>query len=263
MAPGTPRPGRSWSAVAAVVVAAIGVVMGLGAAGVLQLGALVPRTEVQAAGESTPAPIAMAGRPEDVPVREAARVMPSDVRAWLEHLERMEKKKNELHERQANEARALASSLTGGGLNLQDVDSILDPGAGMPDPRNIVDELIDKIAPPWVDLRKEFLETGPPMPLECKPIATQFETGISQMVSKVEQIRDIMNAFDPASVSATSEAGEKQTELGAMKRDHKQVVDNAFKATDDLLAQICRKYQARKWFDIDQGVLGGSPLAGF
>ncbi|MFY9235038.1 MAG: hypothetical protein WAO58_11335 [Fimbriimonadaceae bacterium] len=245
--------------IAAIAAAIAGVILGLTAAGLLRFGSFVPRGEIRAPAEPSGTAIAKADKPSDAPIRAPAQGpnMPAAVRAWLEHLERMEIKKNKLHEAQANELKALASSMSAGGLTPEGVDTILDPGSGMPDPRNIVDEMIQGIGPPWEALRREFLTTGPPMPAECAPIAKRFEDGLTQVVSKVEQIRDLMNAFNPSSGTATADAGKSQGELGAVKKDHKTVVDNAFKAADGLVGQICAKYNTPKWFEIDEGALGG------
>ena len=41
---------------------------------------------------------------------------------------------------------------------------------------------------------------------------------------------------------------------------HRRGIDGEFQATDDLVQQICDKYQTRKWFKIDAH--GGSGFAG-
>ena len=98
--------------------------------------------------------------------------MPADVRAWLEHLERIERKKNELHGKAVDEVLLTTSILQGaGGLgSIEDVDTITNPDAGMVDRRGDVTDMTARLTKPFSDLKEEFLTTGPPCPRECGPI---------------------------------------------------------------------------------------------
>lgn len=247
-----------------IAAGALAVLIGLYAAGVLRFGAMGPRGDLRAPATPVASALTDVAKPPSAPVQAPAVniTMPDAVRKWLEHLERIEKKKNELHQRQADEAVAMIPAIKGGGLDLDTLKQILDPDSGMPDPRNKVDEMLRSMAAPWRDLRMEFLETGPPMPAECAPLAKRFEEGLTAVPDEMDAIRKLLTGFDPASESVRSDAADSQAKLRGIDKTHKGAVDNEFLAADSLLSQICDKYRTRKWFGIDGGTLRGSPFLG-
>jgi uncharacterized protein (UPF0335 family) len=249
--------------IGAILAAVLAVFLALLATGVLRFGAALPQTAIRAPAEAPDGSLRVAAKPDE-PVLKAGDkqiTMPPEVRAWLEHLERMERKKNRIHEDMTNEAKIMERMLSGSsGIDSVDVGTILDPEKGMPDPRMNVSEMFQEMAQPWRDLRREFLNTGPPMPAECRPLANAFAGGLAAIPEQIESLESVMSGFDPANPEVRAEAKSATDSARKVGREHKRPVDAEFAEADVLLANICRKYSTEKWFDINTGTLRGSPF---
>src|SRR5688572_13383469 len=84
--------------------AVIAVFGGLWASGLLSFGNTPPETVLRVPAKEQSVGLARRGEQQEPSIARAGVRMPDDVRAWLEHLERIEKKKNDLHAEQLSDA---------------------------------------------------------------------------------------------------------------------------------------------------------------
>lgn len=251
-------------ALAAICASLIAVFAGLFASGVLRFTSPPPGPAVRSRALVADSGLRAPARLPEATVRAPAEQtqMPPDVRAWLEHLARIEKKKNALHEDMANEAKIMEKMLSGlGGIENLDVATILDPQAGMPDPRQNVAKMFREMAQPWRDLRAEFVNTGPPVPAECKPLANAFESGLAAIPEQIELLEQTLGGFDPAEPEVRKAAKGATDSARKVGKENKRSIDASFASADVLLGSIFRKYDTPKWFDIQTGTLSGSAFA--
>lgn len=260
-APGTvPAANRAWGwwgagigALAAGLLAAI-----LALSGVLGLGAGRPEPVLVARGSNeTPPLLEKHGEaPPSLLADDTERIeMPADVRAWLEHLERIEKEKVVIHEDQAIEMMGMMGSIQQQVLgkigDLADPDSDAVPAAK-------ADEIlpIEDLKKPWIELRRKFND-GPPVPEECRALRDRYDDALMQVPGAMADIVDIAgNLFDP-------EKGPRIRELRDLQRKHKQYIDEPMRQADREVGAICSKYRTRKWFSISPDVSLGGALGGF
>ena len=243
------------------VAALVAVLGGLMASGLLRFGS--GPSEAVLRVPAKPPPSVLAKR-DDAPEPGLAKTgikMPDDVRAWLEHLERIEKKKNELHAEQLSDASVTKMMLEGAsGLTVEDVGTFSDPDASVPDPRASIEKTIKGMAEPWRDLEKEFMTTGPRIPSECQPLASAYDRALTDIPSWIDEISGMMMGFDPTAPNPQANVKDARAKGRDIKGQHKLSVDASLANSDRMLADICRKYETAKWFDINTGTLAGSPL---
>lgn len=258
-----------WWALGVVLVLAA-VLVGLQAAGILRMGAGGnPKAVLTKPGEGGP-PLLVAKGDSSEPVmaaksdsppstmplhRDGPLRMPDDVRAWLEHLERIEKAKQELQRDEMDELmisfRQIEGLVTSKAVeDLIDPEKTGDPAAGVNDFLPI-----EKMTSDWKDLRRRFLETGPPCPDECVPLRNAFDGALSQVPGSLNDINEIVgNLFDPEKKS-------KIKDLREVQKSHREFIDKPLKESDRMVQQICDRYDTKKWFDIkvDSGGILGVP----
>lgn len=254
----------------AVVITVLAAFAGMAASGLIKIGGAAPPPGLSAKAGATDSmltrpgdePEAMLTRPaeEKAPalVESGPISMPADVRAWLEHLERIEKKKNDLHVDQSDTAKMAAKMLEGAGgiTSIEDVNTLTDPDAAMPDMRGDVTAMFEELKQPWVALRAEF-QRGPRVPAECAGLAATYSAALANIPSTIDQLTGIVSGFNPQDSNAQSLAERARSAARGVGRNHKGSVDGSFSQADELLETICEKYNTRKWFDIHSGRLGG------
>lgn len=236
-----------------VVLAAI---VGLGLAGVLQF-PWANRSKTLPAVAEGPRPVLQLPNqtgPPVTPVQRERKEMPADIRAWLEHLERIERKKNALHVQQSTEIRTVASlGMLGqmkdimGSLFGDDapIDTTPDPESG-----TSFRDIAFRVRRDWVALRQEF-HTMPP-PEDCKPLAREYDGALMQVPGVVGDMLEMLGAV-------TSENAQNiRRSLVDVQTRHQQYIDEPLKRSDRLLGEICDKYETRKWFTISPDLPGGT-----
>lgn len=192
------------------------------------------------------------GSPSGVPLdaRGSRKTMPPEIRAWLEHLERIEKKRGELSGEQLSSAIVSMTELQlGGGLDAIKA-MIEDTGEGeaAPSPAETTKKDFESFNSEWRKLSDEF-ESYPP-PAECVPIRDEYRVVLSETGSMiVEIVGQIQNAeADPkAAVNV----------LSKMKGTSDGRIGTPSRSSDRLVGDICRKYDTSKWFAINADFGGG------
>jgi len=231
---------------AGIAAAALGVALvGLNAAGILRFTAKGPDPSLRATGEKAP-----------VALRSPEVMMPDDIRAWLEHLERIEKERVSLAKEQVRmlmidasefQSTAYADSLKA--LLGEDPESTEIPPEY--DSKKKATQIVDSVRPAWKALAEEF-EAFPP-PDECQPIAAKYSQVLRETGAVTGDIIDTMQEFggDP---SATID------KLQGIMKSHTNQIDKPAIEVDHGVQDICDKYNTRKWFDIVGNVGGGGSL---
>ncbi len=191
-----------------------------------------------------------------LPIPDSKRFMPDDVRRWLEHLERIERKRGDLSREHLATAITTMTALQLGG-SMSEIEALL---------RGDLEGLDENQTPPtiekattdmesmtraWVSLNDEFLSVPPPE--ECVPIRNQYDQVLRETGA---MILDIVQAVDNAS---TDREGALQALL-SMKGKSEERIGRPAERTDQGVAQICDKYETRKWFSISRDFGGGGLL---
>ncbi|MBN9503054.1 MAG: zinc ribbon domain-containing protein [Armatimonadetes bacterium] len=275
----------TWIAITTALAIVLAIVIGLKAAGVLKIGAQSPKlasldAEGQAANQralqangqvpqndllkadgSTPQQESLKaeGQSPEVPLMRAdgqvgpntldrtdMRVMmPDDVRRWLEHLERIEKRKNDLSLKQLADMTVLMQRMKvlGGMSSLLGGDDEEDTP-----PTKEAEQEFNDLQPEWNQLISDFRSYPPPA--ECKPIADDYSRALLEVPGVTSDIANILtNAMDNP-----QEALQRAYKL---QNTSQNVIDKYFRESDNKVGNICSKYNTSKWFSIKSDVGGG------
>jgi hypothetical protein len=201
------------------------------------------------------------GTPPDPILRSESKApvdtpMPDDVREWLDHLRRTEEKRISLATSQISEAMVLMMELKGAGASMEQLQGLLDEAGGIEnsaDTKSTVDTALAKaraMQEEWPVLIQFFVSKPPPA--ECVPVRDRYDQVLRETAGMINDIIKIVvdSDKDPAAAIA---------KLEAMKGKSKNMIDKPALAADDGVAAICRKYNTKKWFDI-QGDTGSGLL---
>lgn len=247
---------RAWWIVGGVAALVALLLFGLGASGVLGMGKRGRVASVLSSGLKPDVPfMERVGEPAG-PVTEAGAApaerlkMPDDVRAWLEHLERMEVKRKEIGVNELSGLMVTFATLQVGGS--ADVLKGLiedDPmGPDRPTPAQDFSRDAARIREEFRALRDEFNSVQAPD--ECIPTQSSYNQTLGETGAMVNDVMDALSrsAQDPQGAIAAL----KRMQGGSAAR-----VDAPAKESDRHVGAICAKYGERKWFSIDSDVGGG------
>jgi hypothetical protein len=173
--------------------------------------------------------------------------MPADVRRWLEHLEKIEKRKNDLSMKQIAQMTVLMQRMKVLGAGMGMLNGEDDEGGNL-EPSGAAKQEFDDLRPEWNQLLNDFRSFPPPA--ECRPIADDYYRAVSEIPGMNADLADILQnvSTDPAA------ALEKVMKL---QNTSANVIDRYLGTSDAKVGDICRKYETRKWFDIKTDVGGG------
>lgn len=228
--------------------------------GLAALGLLGPKNEsvtVKApAGTAPVLPKVVENEPVLPKPAEAVR-MPDDVYEWLEHLRKTEAARKEMSADQIGDLTVMMAKMKGQGIT-DAMKSLFTPEESpIPiddGPSQSEDLAIDaaKKRAQWKELSDFFLSYPPPA--ECAPIQASYAQALGETGA---MIVEVLEAVDMA-----SESPEKAiAALTKMQGTSGGRIDELAKQTDSQVSEICRRYETRKWFDI-QGDVGGGFLSG-
>lgn len=254
------RKRNTWLAVVISAVILLMAIFGLRAAGVLHLGQKAPDTSsLQAVGSSQGSFLQNEGKGGPSVLPAAKKTMPQDLYDWLQHLAKCEKHKQAITGKQLQQARELQSELGGasGLTTAEDVQKMSDPDYNSFPTLDKATAMLNELQPDWVALKKEF-DSVPP-PAECKPIAEAYDSGLQNIVDMFDTVEKIVGGVNLTDQTNIRKSADDARQAGLQ---HRKGIDGEFETTDDLVQQICDKYETKKWFKIDAH--GGSAgLMGF
>lgn len=184
-----------------------------------------------------------------LPATADRKQMPDDVRRWLEHLERIEKKRIDMTQDQLAAAIMQMTELQLGG-SMSDLQKLLDDGTGETTQDNIdtAREAVNTFEgnrQKWVQLNDEFL--GVPAPAECVQLRNEYDKVLRETGA---MIMEICQAVENAE---SDRQGALKT-LMKMQGSSDARIGRPARGSDRMLGEICSKYDTRKWFSITSDV---------
>lgn len=233
----------------------LGILVGVGALG-LAIAALALTGVLRLRGsDPIKAPTVLAS-PIESPKLKGRDGMPDDIRAWLEHLERIEAKRLELARSQITSLMVSMEEIKGAELG-NELAEILggDPTEGERTEAPSVSKARDiaaNVKPQWQQLNTDF-EAKPP-PEACRTIAADYSQTLRETGATVGDIIDVINNLGTDPHSAVARLREI---MGA----NKKMIDEPALRADKGVQAICDQYEERKWFSIKGDVGGGGMFA--
>ena len=184
---------------------------------------------------------------------QAAKKMPPEILRWLEHLERIERKRGKLASEGLAGFMVLAQSAQFG-TDLKGLEGLAsgDPEANMP--QSAADTLNHSSAETksqWLALHREF-DSLPPPP-ECQTIADSYAHALDETGAMITDVMDQLNV-------AKDDPQKALQSLYGMK-NQSTAIDQYGNETDRKVGDICDKYDTRKWFSISSD-FGNSSILG-
>jgi hypothetical protein len=251
---------NTWLAIGISACILLLLLFGLKAAGVLNMGSKAPDQQTLNAQGQFPdnSLLRSQGSGNGPTLQSTRKTMPDDIRNWLAHLEKCEMKKRALTKRQGEEVTDMIGDLKGaGGLTVDDVNAWSDPDSTTLPVIDKVASIARELQPAWNDLKTYFDSVKPPK--ECVPIAEAFDDGLQSIPDSMAQLDKIVSGLDMS--KSQDDAKAAREDARAMSRDHRRKIDEPFSRTDQLVGEVCDKYETRKWFSIDahggnMGILG-------
>jgi len=223
---------------------------GLKATGVLNFGQKPPDlSTLTARGQLPNTNLLSAEGKGSKPSLQATQItMPKDLYDWLEHLRRCEQKKEAITGEQNQQLRELQSEMQGadGLTSAEDVQKMSDPDYNSFPTLDKATAMLNQLQPDWVALKKRFDSVPPPE--ECKPIAQAYDDGLQSIIDTFASIEKIVGGIDLTSKGSIQGSADDVKDIGL---HHRRGIDGNFEDTDNLVQDICDKYQTRKWFKID------------
>ncbi len=180
-------------------------------------------------------------------------VMPEDVRRWLEHLERIERRRVRMTEAHMAVAMQMIVAAQLGGMSMADIEAMLGgeerlvPEEAL-SPLNKAASDMDSMRKEWTELTNDFNSLAPPQ--ECVPIRSSYDQVVRETGA---MIMDVIRAVGSADQDRTAAL---QTLLSMRGKSGSRIGVPADKA-DSGVARICDKYKTRKWFSIARDIGGG------
>jgi hypothetical protein len=247
--------GARWGVAACAALAVSAGALWLGAGG--HLGLLGQRPEPVLGARAGPAapvaqrPASPAGPMLPAAAQPRARLeMPADVRAWLEHLERIERQRVAISQRQLGAMMVELATAQGAGA-AEALRALANPDPDAPEsapPAERFGGRIETLKAEWRLLVEEFNSLPPPR--ECAPVRNDYDQALRETGA---MMLDVLDAIEMAS---TDPAGAVQ-KLTAMKGTSARRIDAAAESADRGVSEICERYGVRKWFTITGDVGGG------
>jgi hypothetical protein len=164
---------------------------------------------------------------------------PADVIAYLEHLKRVEKYRQDLCAKELNDLIAMAPQMIS---KVYDFDEDVDPKS----PTNDLYSQASKYSQEWQQIAAYFASVPPPQ--ACNQLAGKYYESLIEFIKFMNSFRGAIAKSDVA-------------QLKNIQRDQTSV-DEKLTASDQELAKVCNQFGIDKTFSI-QGDTGRTPLLGF
>lgn len=245
---------KAWIWVVAACLGVLAVLGGLLASGLLGLSSEHKPDVALQANQQQPPPSLQATSQAPPPNLQATTqkiVMPDDVRKWLEHLERIEKRRMDMSNDQVAEAMQMMVALQAGGT-LPMLEGLVEEGmtgeeSHAPGPVEDASATAEKIRAAWKQLNVDF--NNYPPPAECVPIRDAYDPVLRETGA---MIGDVLAAV----------ANAREDRSGALSalmkmRGKSKTIDQSAVDSDGLVQDICNKYETKKWFQIKADIGGG------
>lgn len=172
----------------------------------------------------TPPSVALPGDPAPSTGRDRL-AMPDDVRAWLDHLKRIDRERERLNEELGGEAMSIMGSLHPGVFAETEADAAAQDDSRR---RGTAEGFIQRVNQTFAELTRRFQSVPPPD--ECRRIAAEYNDAL---LGTRELMGDLIRALQNLSVQ------EAATLEGKSLRRVDQPVRNA----NELIEALCKRYE--------------------
>lgn len=185
--------------------------------------------------------------------------MPQDVWDYLEHVRRIEEKKNELSIKQAADMKTFEVMLNTLGPGIGELDPYDQSGQGVPsgdaneskEPADVTKGKFENLRPQWEDLVKDFESKQPPA--ECQGLHDDYFAALNEIPGMITDLEDLLNQV------ATNPQAALVKAQGLQSTSYK-TIDKNFIQADGRVQGLCDKYEMKKWFNIgDRGGVFAKP----
>ncbi|MBX3118116.1 MAG: hypothetical protein KF784_03560 [Fimbriimonadaceae bacterium] len=188
-----------------------------------------------------------------LPSTDDRKLMPDDIRRWLEHLERIEQKRTDMTRDQLAAAMMQMTELQLGG-SMADLQRLLDDtDEGVTTQENIdtakqAVNTFEGNRRKWNRLNDEFLAVSPPA--ECVSLRNDYDKVLRETGAMIlEIVKSVENA-------ESDRQGALRT-LMKLQGTSDSRIGRPARSSDRKLGDICSKYDTAKWFSITSDVGGG------
>ena len=220
--------------------------------GALQALGLAPGPSVLPVGREPTPPAVQAGiRP--------GKTMPADIRAWLEHLEKVERHRVEVARKQLTQIVVTGTLAKLGGADeyLRSLAGLDDPGVQEPQqPHESLKGQVEAMRGAWAELVAE-LKTVPP-PQRCTTLALDYERMLRETKGMIFDVIQVLS--DP--IGDQAQQADLIARLTQLKGKSKSRIDDVGRRCDRELGAICDEFETRKWFSIAEDIGGDSGILG-
>lgn len=222
-----------------------------------------PSGALQALGLAPSPPVLQVSRGQTPPLIQAGvrpgKTMPADIRAWLEHLERVEQHRVEVARKQLTEIAVAGTLAKVGGADeyLRSLAGLDDPGSQEPQqPHESLKEQVEAMRRAWAELVAEL--NKPPPPPRCATLALDYERMLRETRGMIFDVIQILS--DP--MGDQSQQADLIARLAQLKGKSKSRIDDVGRRCDRELGAICDEFETRKWFSIAEDIGGDSGILG-
>lgn len=240
---------RLWPAAGLVLlIAVVGLSLAAGGAYVLRAKASKPGADLRAAaGEPAPSSLAQTAPPVEGDLRAPSGPgMPAAIRAYLEHVERIERERRRVTQTQLGQATAYLAQMGAKGLG-QTMRELLEadpaePGAFRSEEstRARTRERFAGWREEWERLLGSFASVTPPE--QCVPLQRHYDEALRETKAMMSDLIGALEASESDPERALSFLYGMQGQSGS--------IDQAARRADDEVGSLCERYRTRKWFSI-------------
>src|SRR5207247_1269762 len=110
-------------------------------------------------------------------------------------------------------------------------------------------EKMDDMVTPWNKLIKDFQAVPPPP--ECQKLADEYYSALNEIPAQMSDIQGLLKNMTDQMSNGTTGNGETDANKDALKQaeslqgQSKAGIDDHLTASDDMLSDVCQKYNTR------------------
>ena len=200
---------------------------------------------LRAPGKQVTANISAGASPKAVPLMAGKPTMPQDIYDWLDHLRQTEDMKNKLTGEQMSKMMVEFTKLNGlgGAYGMLDKKGNLDPDQ-LNSPTDTFAGKIGDMRADWRGVIK-FFEAMPPPP-ECEDLAHTYDQALDEISGEMGDFQDMLSNSGSDSTSMVDK-------LNKLQGQSTGTIDKYLGVSDDMVSNLCQKYNTKKWFKITTG----------
>jgi hypothetical protein len=223
--------------------------VGLGASGLLRFGAPKSEPQLQAKSQAPPSLLQARAFTSDTNLSAPAPArteMPADIKAWLEHLQAIERRRVEMTNDHLSKMFVTMATVQGAGA-LEMLQGLMNPDGPDLEPTAPHQRFAEDLAPlkdDWARLLADF--NAIPPPAECVPIRHDYDQAVRETSG---MIGDLIDVLSQPIENKEQQSAAVQALMRWKGKSNERIGEPARRA-DQALAAVCEKYSTPKWFSI-------------